>query len=84
VRDTKRSTRCTSFDFAQDERFVSGGRKRVAVLISGRGSNLKTLIDAEQDAYEIVLVASNVEDAPGLDFARWAFIPVFARSHKGL
>lgn len=59
-------------------------RKRVAVLISGRGSNLKTLIDAVQDAYEIVLVASNVEDAPGLDFARAAGIPVFAKSHQGL
>ncbi|WP_454882830.1 phosphoribosylglycinamide formyltransferase [Sphingomonas oryzagri] len=59
-------------------------RTRVAVLISGRGSNLKTLIDAEQDAYEIVLVASNVEDAPGLGFARAAGIPVFAKSHRGL
>ena len=29
-------------------------KKRVAVLISGRGSNLQALLDAQQDAYEIV------------------------------
>jgi phosphoribosylglycinamide formyltransferase-1 len=58
--------------------------KRVAVLISGRGSNLKSLIDADQDAYRIALVVSNVEDAGGLDHARAAGIPTFARSHKGL
>jgi formyltetrahydrofolate-dependent phosphoribosylglycinamide formyltransferase len=58
--------------------------KKVAVLISGRGSNLKSLLDADQDAYEIILVASNVEDAPGLDFARAAGIATFARNHKGI
>ena len=31
---------------------------RVAVLISGRGSNLQALLDAKQDAYEIALVVS--------------------------
>ena len=45
-------------------------RKRVAVLISGRGSNLQALIDAEQDAYEIASVISNVPDAGGLERAR--------------
>jgi phosphoribosylglycinamide formyltransferase-1 len=59
-------------------------RTRVAVLISGRGSNLQALIEADQDAYEVVLVAANVEDAPGLDIAREAGIPAFARSHVGL
>jgi phosphoribosylglycinamide formyltransferase-1 len=59
-------------------------RRRVAVLISGRGSNLRTLIEAEQDAYEIVLVGSNVEDAPGLAIARAHDIPTFARSHHGI
>ena len=59
-------------------------RKRIAVLISGRGSNLQTLIDADQDSYQIVLVVSNVEDAPGLAFAHAAGIPVFAESHKGM
>jgi phosphoribosylglycinamide formyltransferase-1 len=48
-------------------------RKRVAVLISGRGSNMASLIEAARDpAYpaEIVLVVSNRADAAGLDRAR--------------
>jgi phosphoribosylglycinamide formyltransferase-1 len=61
-----------------------GGRKRIGVLLSGRGSNLHSLIEARQEGYEIVLVASNVEDAPGLAIARAAAIPTFAKSHKGL
>ncbi|WP_419825424.1 phosphoribosylglycinamide formyltransferase [Sphingomonas sp.] len=56
----------------------------VGVLISGRGSNLKALIDAEQDAYRIVLVASNVEEPPGLAHARDAGIATFARGHRGM
>lgn len=61
-------------------------KTRVGVLISGRGSNLKALIDAQgaDCPYEIALVASNVEDAPGLDFARAAGIATFAKSHKGM
>lgn len=59
-------------------------RKRVAVLISGRGSNLKALLEADQDAYEIVLVVSNVEDAAGLGIAHAAGIATWARSHKGI
>jgi len=48
-------------------------RKRVAILISGRGSNMRALIEAAKDKNypaEIVLVISNVADAGGLDFAR--------------
>lgn len=59
-------------------------RRRVAVLISGRGSNLKALLDADQDAYEVVLVISNVADASGLDHARAAGIATWARSHERL
>jgi len=62
-------------------------RKRVGVLISGRGSNLKALLDAQASAdcpYEIALVVSNVEDAPGLELARAVGIATFAKSHKGL
>ena len=44
---------------------------RVAVLISGRGSNLRALIGAA-GPYEIGLVVSNVADAPGLGLARAA------------
>lgn len=57
-------------------------RKRVAVLISGRGSNLKALLDADQDAYEIALVISNVPDAGGLDYARAAGVAALAIDHK--
>jgi phosphoribosylglycinamide formyltransferase 1 len=52
-------------------------RKRVAVLISGRGSNMAALIEAAKDKKipaEIVLVASNKPDAGGLATARAAGI----------
>ena len=45
---------------------------RVAVLLSGRGSNLQALIEAARDnAYpaQIVHAISNVQDAPGLQRA---------------
>jgi phosphoribosylglycinamide formyltransferase 1 len=48
-------------------------KKRVAILISGRGSNMTALIEAAkaQDyPAEIALVLSNVPDAAGLDRAR--------------
>lgn len=57
-------------------------RKRVAVLISGRGSNLQALLDARQDAYEIVLVVSNVPSAAGLERAREAGVEAIALDHK--
>ncbi len=46
--------------------------KRVAVLISGRGSNMAALIYAARAAdcpYEVALVTSDRPDAPGLDLA---------------
>ena len=48
-------------------------RKRVAVLISGRGSNMAALIEAAKDKdypAEIALVLSNRADAGGLPVAR--------------
>jgi len=51
---------------------------RIAVLISGRGSNLQSLIDAAaagELGAEIALVVSNVPDAPGLERAAEAGIP---------
>lgn len=53
-------------------------RVRTAVLISGRGSNLKALISACADPQfpaELVLAISNRADAPGLGHARAAGIP---------
>jgi phosphoribosylglycinamide formyltransferase-1 len=57
-------------------------KKRVAVLISGRGSNLQALLDAKQDAYEIVVVVSNVPDAAGLERARAAGVEALTLDHK--
>jgi phosphoribosylglycinamide formyltransferase-1 len=56
--------------------------KRVAVLISGRGSNLQALMEAQQDTYEIVLVVSNVPDAGGLEHARAAGVEALTLDHK--
>ncbi len=60
-------------------------RKRVAVLISGRGSNMAALIEAAKDKNypaEIVLVMSNRPDAGGLATARDAGIATEAVDHK--
>jgi phosphoribosylglycinamide formyltransferase-1 len=60
-------------------------RTRVAILISGRGSNMAALIEAaRQRDYpaEIVLVVSNIADAPGLVRARDADIPTAIVDHK--
>lgn len=56
--------------------------KRTAVLISGRGSNMAALMDAEEDAYEVVLVISNRPDAAGLDLARAKGVEALAIDHK--
>jgi phosphoribosylglycinamide formyltransferase-1 len=61
---------------------------RVAVLISGRGSNMLALSeykrrDPERD-YEIVLVASNVPAARGLVVAKRLGIRTWSRSHQGM
>jgi len=61
-------------------------KKRTAILISGRGSNLQALIEAAADpAYsaQIALVLSNVADAPGLARAATAGIPTKTVSHRG-
>jgi len=60
-------------------------RKRVAILISGRGSNMAALIEAAKDpAYpaDISLVVSNVPDAGGLEVAKASGIPTEVVDHK--
>ncbi|HHI82537.1 MAG TPA: phosphoribosylglycinamide formyltransferase [Rhizobiales bacterium] len=62
------------------------GRKRTAVLISGRGSNMKALIEAAKDKdypAEIVLVISNRPDAAGLEAARAEGIEAIVIDHTG-
>ncbi len=62
-------------------------RARVAVFISGTGTNMAALLYASRlpdAAFEIVLVASNMPDAPGLALAKAEGVAVFAHSHAGM
>ena len=62
-------------------------RARVAVLISGSGTNMAALLYASRAAtcpYEIVLVASNRADAAGLKLAKAEGVPTFTLSHEGM
>jgi phosphoribosylglycinamide formyltransferase-1 len=57
---------------------LSADRFRVAVLVSGSGTNLQSLIDSvhvEEGPVDIVLVVSSSRDAPGLGRAERAGIP---------
>ncbi|MDI6651824.1 phosphoribosylglycinamide formyltransferase [Gluconobacter japonicus] len=57
----------------------------IAILISGRGSNMRALIEAcERPDYpaRIVLVLSNRPDAAGLEVARAAGLQTIAIDHK--
>jgi phosphoribosylglycinamide formyltransferase-1 len=59
-------------------------KRRVAILISGRGSNMAALIEAAKGDFpaEIVLVISNRADAGGLDRARASGIPAVTIESK--
>ena len=60
-------------------------KRRVAILISGRGSNMAALVKAaaaEHFPAEIGLVISNRSDAPGLETARASGIPTLTIESK--
>ena len=60
-------------------------KKRVGVLISGRGSNMRALVEANRAPdypAQIVCVASNIADAGGLDYARAQGIATIVMPHK--
>ena len=61
---------------------------RVAVLISGRGSNMLALSEHKRRdsarTYKLALVASNVPEARGLVLAKRLGIPTWAKSHEGM
>ncbi len=60
-------------------------RKRVGILISGRGSNMAALIEAcraPDYPAEIAVVISNRPDAEGLNIAREAGVSAIAVDHK--
>jgi len=62
-------------------------RRKVGILISGRGSNMMSLAEAARDPacpYEIAIVASDKPEAPGLAWARDAGLQTFAQSPKGM
>lgn len=57
-------------------------KRRVAVLISGRGSNMRALVE-QAEGYEVVLVASNKPLAQGLAWARGRAIPTWTWDSRG-
>lgn len=58
-------------------------KRRVAVLISGRGSNMRAIVE-RANGYEVVLVASNKPLAPGLAWAREQAIPTWTWDSRGV
>ena len=62
-------------------------KARIAILISGAGTNMAALLYAsrmDDAAFEVVLVASNDPAAPGLALADLEDVPTFAQAHKGM
>lgn len=62
-------------------------KRKLGILISGRGSNMAALVEASRapDApYEVALVASDKPDAPGLGWAQEQGVATFAHSPKGI
>lgn len=57
--------------------------RRVAILISGRGSNMRALVE-QASGYDVVLVASNKPQAEGLKWARSRGLPTWAADSKGV
>lgn len=62
-------------------------KRRLGILISGRGSNMQALVEASRAAdanYQVALVASDKPDAPGLAWGTANGIATFAQSPKGM
>jgi phosphoribosylglycinamide formyltransferase 1 len=57
--------------------------KRVGVLISGRGSNMRALVE-KAHGYRVALVASNKPAAAGLDWARARGLQTWALDSRGM
>jgi phosphoribosylglycinamide formyltransferase-1 len=58
-------------------------KRRVGILISGRGSNMRALVE-QANGYEVLLVASNRPDAAGLEWARAKGLHTWALDSKAL
>ncbi|HEX6903772.1 MAG TPA: phosphoribosylglycinamide formyltransferase [Thermoanaerobaculia bacterium] len=66
---------------------IQNSKSKIGVLLSGRGSNFLAIhaaIERGEVPARIVLVASNVEDAPGLAKARELGLPAVAIPHQGV
>ncbi len=60
---------------------------KVGILISGRGSNMQSLVAASREAgaaYQVALVASDKPEAAGLAWTKEQGIATFALSPKGI
>lgn len=66
---------------------AGGDRARVAVFLSGAGTNMAALLYASRlpgAGFEVVLALSNDPAAPGLALAEAEGVATFALSHKGM
>lgn len=64
---------------------MSASIRRIAVLVSGGGTNLQSLIDAQKEGFfcsKIVLVLSDKEDAYGLVRAQNSGIPAYVTNEE--
>ncbi|MDF7777176.1 phosphoribosylglycinamide formyltransferase [Sphingomonas sp. AOB5] len=62
-------------------------KRKIGILISGRGSNMMSLVEASRtsaSSYEVALVASDKPDAAGLAWAAEQGVPTFSHSPKGI
>lgn len=57
--------------------------RRVAILISGRGSNMRALVE-QAHGYDVTLIVSNKPGALGLQWARERGLATWALESKGL
>lgn len=66
---------------------ASSPRKKIGILISGRGSNMAALVEAAAAPdcpYTVALVASDKPEAAGLAWAAERGVATFAQSPKGM
>jgi phosphoribosylglycinamide formyltransferase 1 len=64
---------------------VTPAKKRLGILISGRGSNMRSLVEAARAPdypVEVAVVISNRPDAEGLTYAKEQNIPALGLDHK--
>jgi len=57
--------------------------RHVGILISGRGSNMRALVEKAK-GYKVALIASNKSEAAGLEWARSRGLGTWAKDSKGI